>query len=835
MGFWSILGTRSRGSLERAGPVTRQTRPGVARAGASTWIVALLAMVVVWAATSYAILYRIPRSSFDFIAGQRAAASVVALADFEYVDLAATEARRLAASMRVPDIWSYDAAALELTRANLLALLAALQEPVLPVAGGEPRPGATGAVDALLARATPELVDFLRALLDGEDQRQFLLTQCEQALRQGVIATDDRFHYPADATILVLDERNRTQTVPFGSRPTSLAAATEALRQFARRFPVANAAGNEGPAAQLLARLFFPSLRLNAERTAAERRAAAAKVPRVMVAVPQGTVFLRRGAVVDGQAMEILHQHSAAVTARSRFSGDQVLASARLMVMALLLIVTGYVCLRLADPARAARRGQLLLLGLMVTLQVLLLWATSELYLAFWGPSRLLLYAALPLGWSGIVTGLLLGPRVGTATGLFAVALGTLFLEDPLHVLLLGGISSLIGALAVRSARTRVQTFRTMAYLPLVVWLAESLFLALSLAPWPYYLWVLGIAVGNCFGSTLLANVLLPVCEWGFRLTTNISLLELGDLNHPLLRRLQTEAPGTYHHTLNVATLAEHAAEAIGANLLLARVASYFHDVGKLSNPAYFTENAFGGDPHEDLSPRLSALVILNHIKEGEALARRYKLPSPIIEAITTHQGTGLVYFFYRRAVEQQLVPDGASAEGEFRYPGPLPHSREASIICLADACEAASRTLDRPTPTRLNALVDDLVALRLRDGQFDESELTMAEIHRVALSIKTTLSTMYHGRVAYPARAAAEHGTRRTARATQRQTVTQKLPPEALAPAATRIMPAPDPHAPAPAQPPASVPPAAAPASAAPAAANHALPRPLPPAAADG
>ena len=194
-----------------------------------------------------------------------------------------------------------------------------------------------------------------------------------------------------------------------------------------------------------------------------------------------------------------------------------------------------------------------------------------------------------------------------------------------------------------------------------------------------------------------------------FRVTTNINLLELSDLNHPLLKRLQMEAPGTYHHTLMVATLAEQAAESIGANPLLARVAAYFHDVGKLSNPSYFTENAFGQDRHADLSPRMSALIILNHVKEGLVLAQKYKLRKPLREVIASHHGTSRIYFFYRRAVEEAGGDESAVDEFDYRYPGPLPRSREAAIISLADSCEAASRSLQKPLPQKIDALVDDI------------------------------------------------------------------------------------------------------------------------------
>ena len=196
------------------------------------------------------------------------------------------------------------------------------------------------------------------------------------------------------------------------------------------------------------------------------------------------------------------------------------------------------------------------------------------------------------------------------------------------------------------------------------------------------------------------------------------------------------EAPGTYHHTLMVATLAEQAAEAIGANPLLCRVAAYFHDIGKLSNPSYFTENAFGMDRHADLSPRMSALIILNHVKEGLVLAQKYKLRKPLREVIASHHGTSRIYFFYRRAVDEAGGDASAVDEFDYRYPGPLPRSKEAAIISLADSCEAASRSLQKPSPQKIDALISDIFRDRILDGQLADCELTLREIEQVQESI---------------------------------------------------------------------------------------------------
>ncbi len=393
-----------------------------------------------------------------------------------------------------------------------------------------------------------------------------------------------------------------------------------------------------------------------------------------------------------------------------------------------------------------------------MAVNILLMWATDELMLwlttvfpVLTSAAPLLTQPALPLTLGALLLALLLGKGVGLSAAVFIPALCAFSSgDDTLDVFVLGLVTSVVGVLAIFRSRTRTQTFRAALWIIFAVIVVEATYLFLNATPWAFYLHVLGVAIVATFLTVLLVNLLLPLCEYAFGLCSNISLLELSDLNHPLLKRLQLEAPGTYHHTLMVSTLAEHAAEAVGANTLLTRVAAYFHDIGKLANPTYFTENSFGENRHEELSPRMSSMIILNHVKEGLAMAARYKLKAPIREAIATHHGTSLVYFFYRRALDNNQIADGGD-EDNFRYPGPPPQSREATLISLADACEAASRSLEKPTPQKIDALVDELFHNKLLTGQLDQSQLTMAELNTAIETIKKTLQTMLHGRISYP------------------------------------------------------------------------------------
>ncbi len=272
-------------------------------------------------------------------------------------------------------------------------------------------------------------------------------------------------------------------------------------------------------------------------------------------------------------------------------------------------------------------------------------------------------------------------------------------------------------------------------------------------------------AIGNGIITATIVGGILPMLEHGFQITTDISWLEASDLNHPLLRRMTIEAPGTYHHSLVVANLAEAAAEAIGANATLCRVCAYFHDAGKLVKPEYFTENMnFERNPHDDLAPTMSALIIIAHVKEGVDLALKHKLNQRIIDIIQEHHGTSLVYYFYKRALQQHEdaraggkimnIREGDIAEvreESFRYSGPRPQTKESAIVSLADAVESASRSLEKPTPAKIEQLVNDIIDQRVADRQLDECDLTLSDLRTIAERFRFTLMTMLHTRIAYP------------------------------------------------------------------------------------
>jgi hypothetical protein len=248
--------------------------------------------------------------------------------------------------------------------------------------------------------------------------------------------------------------------------------------------------------------------------------------------------------------------------------------------------------------------------------------------------------------------------------------------------------------------------------------------------------------------TAILMLGLLPFFEFAFGVTTDITLLELGNPSHPLLKRLMTDAPGTYSHSVMVANLAETAAEAIGANPLLARVGGYFHDAGKVVRPAFYVENQAGGvNPHDTTSPSLSARIIVAHVREGVDLAEEYGLPPEVVDIVRQHLGTSVVGYFYNKANKK----GGPLLEADFRYDGRRPNTREAALVMMADIAEAGVRSLSKPTPQGIEKMIRAMVRSKIDDHQFDETEITLANIETVIMVYTRMLASVYHPRIEYP------------------------------------------------------------------------------------
>ncbi|MFA6350388.1 MAG: HDIG domain-containing metalloprotein [Candidatus Omnitrophota bacterium] len=327
-------------------------------------------------------------------------------------------------------------------------------------------------------------------------------------------------------------------------------------------------------------------------------------------------------------------------------------------------------------------------------------------------------------------------------------------------------ISGSVSAMLVIGARKRSVVIRA----GLLIGLIQALLLFFVTNFNFYYPFRYLLAVLNGIACGFIVIGVLPVFEYLFRTVTNISLLELADFNHPLLQRLIMEAPGTYHHSLVVGNLAEAACRPIGANALLARIGAYYHDIGKLDKSEYFIENQdVPLNKHDALSPSMSKIVIMNHVKEGVELANKYHLNPKLIEFIAQHHGNSLVYYFYRRALENLEEEQDVQEEG-FRYPGPKPSSKETAVVLLADSVEAATRSLKDPSPSKIEEVVHKVINNKFIDGQLDECELTLRDLEKISAIFIRILSGIYHSRIAYPEAATSENNNKKSTKESSHQ-----------------------------------------------------------------
>ncbi len=465
---------------------------------------------------------------------------------------------------------------------------------------------------------------------------------------------------------------------------------------------------------------------------------------------PVGTLLVQRGAPITVQQQQLLKTESAAFLAgQSRTDQFRRGVALHLVFTLLASIVVLYV-VRFQQSLAASLSKVLgvcalalatMLLGLILSqagpLAILVPLTVTALILTIAYNPQFALFVSLSLTLALLIT-------IGGKFGYLLIALG----GQTTAILMLKHIRT-------RTRLVEVGMMAGIAYLAMTV--ATELYQQQS---WRLILIDSGLSLlwGTLAG--FIVSGLLPLVERCFAVVTDVRLLELGDGSHPLLQELVRRAPGTYTHSMTVATLAEPAADAIGANPLLARVGSYFHDIGKMLKPTYFIENQSGENRHDALEPALSTLVIIGHVKDGVALGEQYRLPRPIIDFIAQHHGTTLVEYFYREALRLQersgtapTLPEGVThpLEATFRYPGPKPQTRESGIVMLSDAVESASRALSMPTPGSLRKLVRDMMMKRLLDGQFEESGLTLTELHTVEVSLVKSLTALYHSRIKYP------------------------------------------------------------------------------------
>ncbi len=476
------------------------------------------------------------------------------------------------------------------------------------------------------------------------------------------------------------------------------------------------------------------------------------EVPTKFTKVKAGSRIISQGDRVTSRHIAMLQAMKRALTEKRSLFQPQTLFGSFTLALAILLASIVYLKTFEEEFFKSLRK---LALFASVIVFTLILAKVGEFFLVEYTTK---LQEAIRYPIFAPLAGILICVLVRSSVAFFAAAMLTIVMGMSLAVehdrfLMTNIITAIVGILSSRYLRKRKQVFSVTSK----VWLS-CIPVLIGFHLLEENLWNIAFGVdllttlGFMFIITILVIGLLPIFESLFHIMTDMTLMEYMDPNNDLLRRLSLEAPGTYQHSLVVGTLAEAAAGAIGANGLFCRVSTLYHDVGKLFNPHYFTENQMGGfNIHQLLTPQESTQVILAHVVEGEALARKHKLPQSFIDIIREHHGTTLVYYFYAKLVEMMGGDVDAVDENQFRYPGPKPKSKESAIIMIADSVEAASRSLDEITKESITEIVGRIINDRIDEGQFDECKLTFEELGMIKRAIINTLSVTRHLRVKYP------------------------------------------------------------------------------------
>ncbi|MCK5505164.1 MAG: HDIG domain-containing protein [Thermodesulfovibrionia bacterium] len=430
-------------------------------------------------------------------------------------------------------------------------------------------------------------------------------------------------------------------------------------------------------------------------------------------------------------------------------------AAGTFFIIALLLIIL-YKDLMRYKPDFYKNYPMMLLIGILLTGNFIIggvfSYILEGLHLRFGIVDAQFAIYAIPLATGAMLTALLIDVHTAIVFSVITSLLAGVWLNNPFFSIF-HFAASLTGALGVIRCKKRSAIWRAGLFVGLVsvctcliIILIQEQILSIETPLALSFAFLNGLIVAT------LVSAILPLLEHIFNLTTDISLLELIDLNQPLMRNLLVEAPGTYHHSIIVGNLVESAAEAVGVNPLLARVSAYYHDIGKIKMPEYFIENQqISTSRHDKLAPRMSSLILMSHVKEGVEFAKQNKLPDSIIDIIQQHHGTSVITYFFQKAKEQHVDTSTPIKEADFRYSGPKPQSRVAALVLIADAVEAASRALTDPTPSRISAVVERVINHFFLDGQLDDCELTLKDLTEIKSHFVYLLTSVFHRRVSYP------------------------------------------------------------------------------------
>ena len=503
----------------------------------------------------------------------------------------------------------------------------------------------------------------------------------------------------------------------------------------------------------LISQLISPNLTFNSLATQQKKEEAAKKVNKVFFKISKGEIIVRSGDVITKADYLKLNALNSLTQKQNTY--------VKFIANMLIFIIISIVLFKVYETTKAKKNKwititkTLAIVETLIIIQLLIFklfnYLSNVISISNVDISQSAILLGMPFAVASMITAIMIDFELAFLVSiLFGI---TSWLSTTPEIASYIGIyvflGNVIGIFGIKKEKTRTGVIKAGLYISLTnIVFITLLYLLRNNDITKATLVDFSFGIGSGILSSIIVSGLLPVFEFVFNVTTDIKLLELGNLNNPLLKELAIKAPGTYHHSIVVSSLAEAAASEIGANPLIVKVGSYYHDIGKIKKPMYFIENQTDGkNPHDKLKPSISALIIKNHVKYGVEIAKKHRLGNYIIDIIEQHHGTSLIKYFYNKAKEQGLNPK----EEDFRYPGPKPQTKEAGIVMIADEVEAASKTLSNPTVAHLREFVRDITNKIFLDGQLDECELTLKDLNKIIDSFVKVLVGIFHHRIEYP------------------------------------------------------------------------------------
>ena len=728
---------------------------------------AIVLLLLILAISLYVVAAPHPVDILDLQKNQKSLANIYADFDFEVEDLRKSNELADKQVAEEPDYYRIDQFETNRMRQRYQDLIAAAHKREdLEKRSEAFRPEPGNQIQSVIEKLDKPTLNFLLSIADNPGLKRKLDGLLRNILREGILDQNIRRKLHSDTVIKIIDPSNRRHQMKAEKLFTQTTAARQIVDEMLRTYqsPDLGSIRRNFDACMLAVfgkgNLFFDQKFTDSRKQ--EIRKSAAKIKKT---VHKDEILVPKGKIVSEDDLRILSVYREEQEKYTGIKAIYKLVGENILLCLALILALGLYLFRV-QPIFSKSNSKLWQLGSIIIAALLLNRFSMDIFLIlserFPMPRRELLYLAMPVGFSAVMISVLFGVRTAFFAGLLVSAVTALQMVNPFQMFFTGLLVSVGGALAVRKVRNSRSFFLRAFFGTWLTALMTVLIFFPKIMDKTAFLkvpdkdtlrllfWMLVFPFVTGLLTASLAQIGVYLQEIFYDVTTPMSLQAFYDFNHPLLKELQLKAPGTYHHCLMVSTLAEKAAEEAGLDPIKARVCGMFHDVGKLIQPDYFVENSPGRDMHKDQDPKMSAIIIRSHVaKHGPELARKYKLKRLLYDTITQHHGNDLIAYFYKK--EEMLHPGENILQSDFRYPGPLPSDKEICLVMLADCCEAASRSLEKPTEETLSQLVNNIFRGKIRNGQLDHSELSMHELTIIRNSIINSLKTMFHGRIAYP------------------------------------------------------------------------------------